>query len=107
MIDTQDLQPYGKNRYYLEQWVKENFEKYLIVHLPGLYGKNIKKNFIYDLINIVPSMLKKEKYEELIQKDNFIEKYYELQENGFYKYLGSETKEEQQQVKNYFLNILK
>ena len=102
IIETEDLQPYGKNRYYLEQWVKENYEDYLIVHLPGLYGKNIKKNFIYDLIHIIPSMLKKEKFEELVQKDNFIEKYYELQENGFYKCQADLTKEEKEILKDYF-----
>lgn len=105
IIETENLQPYGKNRYYLEQWVKNNYEDYLIVHLPGLYGKNIKKNFIYDLIHIIPSMLKKEKYEELVQKDDFINKYYKLEENGFYKYKGNVTKDEEDKLKKYFLNI--
>lgn len=103
-ISTEDLQPYGKNRYYLEQWIKENFEDYLIVHLPGLYGKNIKKNFIYDLINVIPSMLKEEKYLELININNFIEKYYENQENGFYK-LIEVNEEEKKELKNYFNKI--
>ena len=43
-----------------------NFSNYLIVHLPGLYGKNIKKNFIYDLINIIPNMLKEDKFQEFL-----------------------------------------
>ena len=103
-IELEDLQPYGKNRYYLEDWVKQNFEDYLIVHLPGLYGKNIKKNFIYDLIHIIPSMLKKEKFEELIEKDNFIEQYYELQDNGFYKCKEVST-EEKVKLKEYFNRI--
>lgn len=105
IIDTNDLEPYGKNRYYLEEWVKNNFEKYLIVHLPALYGKNIKKNFIYDLIHIIPSMLKKEKFEELIKKDDFIQKYYELQENGFYKCKSDISKEEEKVLKEYFKKI--
>lgn len=103
-ISTEDLQPYGKNRYYLEQWVKENFENYLIVHLPGLYGKNIKKNFIYDLINVIPSMLKEEKYLELINIDDFIEKYYQNQENGFYKLIEI-NEEERNELKKYFNKI--
>ena len=104
-IITDELQPYGKNRYYLEQWVKENYEDYLIVHLPGLYGKNIKKNFIYDLIHVIPSMLKKEKFEELAKKDELIRKYYKLEENGFYKYLGNANKDEEKKLKECFLNI--
>lgn len=104
-IITENLQPYGKNRYYLEQWVKNNYENYLIVHLPGLYGKNIKKNFIYDLIHIIPSMLKIDKFNELIEKNNFIKKYYELENNGFYKYIGNIDKDEENKLKEYFLNI--
>ena len=104
-IDTNDLQPYGKNRYYLEEWVKNNFDEYLIVHLPGLYGKNIKKNFIYDLIHIIPNILKKEKYEELIKKDNFIQKYYDLQDNGFYKCKDNLSKTEIRELKTYFTEI--
>lgn len=103
-IETENLQPYGYNRYYLEKWVSENIENHLIVHLPGLYGENIKKNFIYDLINIIPSMLKKEKYDELIEKDDFIKDFYDLQENGFYKVKQLE-KSEKQQLKKYFNQI--
>lgn len=76
---------YGRNRRYLEKWVEENFENYLIVRLPGLYGKNLKKNFIYDLINFVPNLLKEEKMKELAKKNNAILNYYEKGENGFYK----------------------
>lgn len=103
-INTENLQPYGYNRYCLEKWVSENIEDHLIVHLPGLYGKNIKKNFIYDLIHVIPSMLTYEKYQELINKDNTIEKYYENQENGFYK-AKQFDKVEEKILKEYFDNI--
>lgn len=103
-IDTENLQPYGYNRYYLEKWVSENIENHLIVHLPGLYGKNIKKNFIYDLIHIIPSMLTYEKYQELLNKDNSIESYYKKQENGFYK-VRKLNKSEENILKEYFNNI--
>ena len=84
-IDVEDLHPYGYNRYKLETWVKENFSNYLIVRLPGLYGENIKKNFIYDYINIIPFMIKKEKMEELVKDESSIINYYSLNDNGFYK----------------------
>lgn len=103
-IETDNLQPYGYNRYYLEKWVSENIENHLIVHLPGLYGENIKKNFIYDLINIIPSLLKEEKFEELKEKDSFIEKFYKLQENGFYKCKKLEENE-RSDLKKYFEKI--
>ena len=41
---------YGLNRLYLEDFVKKNFNS-LIIRLPIVYGKNLKKNFIFDLIN--------------------------------------------------------
>ena len=45
-IISEDLQPYGANRYYLEQKVRDDFPETLIIRLPGLFGKNIKKNFL-------------------------------------------------------------
>lgn len=84
-IKTENLHPYGYNRYQLECWVREHFPEALIVRLPGLFGKNIKKNFIYDFINRIPYMLKAEKMEELSKTEPVLCNYYELQDNGFYK----------------------
>lgn len=84
-IDTVDLHAYGYNRYQLELWVRENYPDALIIRLPGLFGKNIKKNFIYDYINVIPFMLKKDKFEELSTKEPDLNNYYTLQDNGFYK----------------------
>jgi len=85
VVDTENLQAYGYNRYQLELWVREHYPDALIIRLPGLFGKNIKKNFIYDYINIIPFMLKREKFEELVEIEPELEEYYQLQENGFYK----------------------
>lgn len=84
-VDTEGLHPYGYNRYQLELWVREHFPDALIIRLPGLFGKNIRKNFIYDFINVIPYMLKREKLEELSVRDPELRKYYELQSNGFYR----------------------
>ena len=84
-IDTVDLHAYGLNRYRLEQWVRERYEDALIIRLPGLYGINIKKNFIYDYINVIPFMLKEAKFEELCGVDGDLRTYYDLQDNGFYR----------------------
>ena len=56
-IDTDNLHAYGLNRYRLEQWVRTNYPDALIIRLPGLFGENIKRNFIYDYIIIIPFML--------------------------------------------------
>ncbi len=84
-VDSDCLNAYGRNRYYLENWVENNCSEYLIVRLPGLYGAGLKKNFIYDYIHKIPVMLNETKYKELREKENNLEKYYYLQENGFYK----------------------
>lgn len=49
-IDTEGLLPYGVNRYYLEQFCRNNFDT-TIVRLPGLFGEGLKKNVIFDLLN--------------------------------------------------------
>lgn len=84
-VDTENLHPYGYNRYQLEVWVRKCYPDALIIRLPGLFGKNIKKNFIYDYINVIPFMLKEQKMEELSAKDNELKNYYDFQENGFYR----------------------
>ena len=84
-IDTIDLHAYGYNIYKLECWVRENFSNALIIRLPALFGINLKKNFIYDFINLIPFMLTKKKMEELSLRDKDLKKYYEVGTNNFYK----------------------
>ena len=102
-IDIEEVQPYGKNRLYLENWVASNFDDYLIVRLPGLFGKNIKKNFIFDLISVIPSMLNEAKYQELVS-NSWIVNNYTLQENGFYK-LNNIENSERKILKQQFLDV--
>ncbi len=87
------LHPYGYNRYQLELWVREKYPDALIIRLPGLFGNNIKKNCIYDYINVIQFMLNANKYDELVSIDERLINYYKLQENGFYKVdvIGEET----------------
>lgn len=84
-IDTDGLLPYGANRYKLEQMVREVWEDALIIRLPGLFGKNLKKNFIYDFIHVIPAMLKAEKFQELTAKSTLVAESYRDLGNGFYK----------------------
>lgn len=84
-VETKGLQPYGGNRYQLEGWVRENYPDALIIRLPGLFGQGIKKNFIYDYIHVVPSMLSADKFHELSAREAVLEAYYTLLSNGFYR----------------------
>lgn len=101
-IDTENLHPYGYNRYLLEQWVREEYPEALIVRLPGLFGPNIKKNFIYDYIHLIPSMLNEAKFTELENKCKTVDladyavfhQAYVKQDNGFYKFIPCENQGE-------------
>lgn len=85
IIDSTNFLPYGKNRLELENWVRESFDDYLIIRLPGLYGNNLKKNFIYDYIQHIPFMLTDAKLKELAVKDENIFRYYLNQNNGYHR----------------------
>ncbi len=88
-VDTENLHAYGFNRYQLEVWVRKRYPDALIIRLPGLFGKNIKKNFIYDFINLVPSMLNQKVFLELSEEKPELREYYKLMDNGFYKLCGN------------------
>ena len=93
-IETEGLHPYGHDRYLLEKWVRERYPEALIVRLPGLFGRNIKKNFIYDYLNVIPFMLKEEKLLELATREPGLKENYTLQENGFYRLEAKDSREE-------------
>ena len=52
---------YGVNRRRLEAFVLEHFERPLVIRLPALFGGVLRKNFLFDILNPVPSMLSAEK----------------------------------------------
>ena len=83
-VDEIGLHAYGYNRYQLEKWCAGNISNLHILRLPGLFGKNLKKNFIYDLIHVLPTALNEAKFRELSEKENLLEKYYTKNENSFY-----------------------
>lgn len=78
------LSPYGRNRLQLEKWVREDFSDALIVRLPALYGMGLKKNFIYDIIHVAPSLLSDALYGELAASSELIKSSYEERGNGFW-----------------------
>lgn len=103
-IDLQGLQPYGYNRYLLELWVRENYPDALIIRLPALFGINLKKNFLFDFINMIPQMLKKEKMDKLLGYNNNLVNYYALQDSNFYQ-LKILSENEKVEVKKIFQKI--
>ena len=88
-MDSEHLPAYGKNRLQLERWVRQDHPDALIVRLPALYGKGLKKNFLYDLHTITPAMLRPEKYNELAAKSELVKAAYSPADNGFYKLNGA------------------
>jgi nucleoside-diphosphate-sugar epimerase len=48
---------YGRHRRMFEAWVVGRFARVLVVRLPALFGPGLTKNFIFDLLNPVPSFV--------------------------------------------------
>lgn len=92
VIDETKLTAYGLNRLMLERDVMNITKHCHIIRLPALFGKGIKKNFIYDIINFLPPMLKQEKFIELCAKEPIISEHYVPNDNGFYKLNVSDDK---------------
>ena len=92
---------YGRHRAMLEEWVAETIPDHLIVRLPGLFGKGIKKNFIYDYIHFIPALLNEKKFAELSGKEERLNDYYHLNENGFYQ-LSVSGKEDEALLREVF-----
>lgn len=84
-MKTEGLHPYGLNRFELEQKVRRAFPDALIVRLPALYGKGLKKNFLFDLLTVTPAMLKETVYTSLCQKNPCVAGCYQKADGGFYK----------------------
>lgn len=49
-IDEDALQPYGRHRRTLERFVAGAFD-HLTVRLPGLFGRGLRKNVVFDLLH--------------------------------------------------------
>ena len=56
---------YGRHRRELEERLAEQFAHCHILRLPALFGPGLKKNFIFDLLNPVPSFIKPDRFTAL------------------------------------------
>tara|TARA_B100000787_G_scaffold138837_1_gene107730 strand:+ start:1244 stop:2227 length:984 start_codon:yes stop_codon:yes gene_type:complete len=90
--DSNDLNnklAYGKNRRILEKFCQKQFKNHLVIRLPSLFGKHIKKNFIFDIINPMPTFLNIKKI-QLISKilpteiRNFFTTIYRKKDDNYY-----------------------
>jgi nucleoside-diphosphate-sugar epimerase len=49
-IDTRKSNPYGRHRCELERFFATHFRRCFVMRLPGLFGRGLRKNFVYDLL---------------------------------------------------------
>ena len=64
----QETLAYGRHRRMLEAFCETHFEDCLVVRLPALFGPGLRKNFIFDLMNPVPTMLPWARLETLLER---------------------------------------
>lgn len=102
-VDESVLSAYGRNRYALEKWAREHTDA-TIVRLPALYGIGLKKNFLYDLIHLIPPMLKEDKYQKLLAENPACTDLYELADNGFYKLRKDADESRLMELREYYRN---
>lgn len=57
---------YGRHRRALEAFVESHFASSLIIRLPALFGRGLRKNFVFDLMNPVPSLLPEARRDALV-----------------------------------------
>lgn len=55
---------YGRNRRRLEVFCAQRFEHCTTLRLPALFGPGLRKNFLFDIANPIPSMLTRERLDE-------------------------------------------
>lgn len=84
IMETRGLRRYGKDRLWLENKVSDSFDS-LVIRLPGLYGKGLKKNFLYDYINYIPALLTDGKIREILEKRPDLKEYYTDRGDGFWR----------------------
>ncbi|QTL03811.1 hypothetical protein J5J86_00020 [Aquabacter sp. L1I39] len=67
-VHFETAKAYGRNRRFLEVEVASRFPRCHILRLPALFGKGLKKNFLFDIINPVPSFLSADKFSDLMDR---------------------------------------
>ncbi len=55
---------YGRHRRQLEERFAAHFPRCHVLRLPALFGPGLKKNFIFDLMNPLPSFIKPDRFDE-------------------------------------------
>ena len=49
-VNPEAADPYGRHRFYLEEFFQRQFAGCFRVRLPGLFGRGLRKNFLFDLL---------------------------------------------------------
>ena len=86
IYEKEEEMAYGTNRGYLENFCQKKFLNHLIIRLPTVFSSGIKKNFIFDIINPVPSMLSLDLYFQIKNQfgklgNNLLSKFYTFSKN--------------------------
>lgn len=61
-LSENGVSAYGLHRIRMERFIQENFDDVTIIRLPGIFGKGLRKNFIFDLIFRIPKMFSEQEF---------------------------------------------
>lgn len=81
--------PYALHRIKMERFVRHRFPDATIVRLPGIFGKGLRKNFIFDLIFKIPRMFSDQEFLELkvhttAAESKLLDSCYQVGRNGLW-----------------------
>lgn len=103
-IDTDDMRAYGHVRYLMEKWVRQFRPDALIVRLPAIYGDPPGRNFISDMIRMVPELVEAETFRRLAKKAPELRQYYQLRDDRVWQ-CGKLTGEERMTLGQTFRKL--
>ena len=100
-VPPESSEAYGRNRREMELWAREHYPEVLIVRLPALFGRNLKKNFIYDMMHPIPFRLTEKLLTDFVRREPQLQEYYQPCGNGFFQCIEIDSTAEKK-VKKIF-----
>ncbi|MDR2612832.1 MAG: NAD(P)-dependent oxidoreductase [Deltaproteobacteria bacterium] len=84
-VDPSRLTAYGRHRHRLEWLARGIVDDCHVLRLPALFGRGIKKNFIYDIMHHFPARLDAGRFGEFAAREPAVADCYRPEASGFFR----------------------